>query len=65
VNRQLAGPIGSTRPGAFQALLPVVGVPLEAASGLDPVDGGVGAKAQAQQPQQLVGGDVFLGRSRL
>jgi hypothetical protein len=35
------------QPGAFQALLPVVGVPLEAASGLDPVDGGVGAEAHA------------------
>jgi hypothetical protein len=45
--------------------LPVVGVPLEAASGLDPVDGGVGSEGQAQQPQQLVGGDAFLGRSWL
>jgi hypothetical protein len=65
VNRQLPGPVASTRRGAFQLLLPVVGAPLEPVSGLDPVDGGVGADGHAQQPQQLVGGDADLGWSWL
>lgn len=38
-------------------------MPGEQASGLDPVDAGVGAEAQSQQPQCLVGGDADLGRS--
>ena len=37
--------------GAFQLLLPVVGPPPESVSGLDPVDGGVGAEGQAEQAQ--------------
>jgi hypothetical protein len=47
-----------------QLFLPVGGSPLQQASGLDAVDGGVGAQGQAL-PQQLVGGDADLGQSGL
>src|SRR5215212_396713 len=62
VKRQLPRPVGSTsrlhQPSSSQLLLPIMGMPFEQAAGLDPVDAGVGAEAQSQQPQYLVGGDV-------
>jgi hypothetical protein len=57
----LAGRLHQPRPS--QLLLPILGMPGEQASGLDPVDAGVGAEGQSQQPQCLVGGDADLGRS--
>jgi hypothetical protein len=38
------------QPRSSQLLLPIVGMPVEQAAGLDPVDAGVGAEAQSQQP---------------
>src|SRR5215212_477926 len=58
VKRQVPRPVGFTSRAPRSCFCRSWAWPCEPASGLDPVDAGVGAEAQSQQPQYLVGGDV-------